>query len=174
MGQRPVKIGNPSGWKVLEMIDLKLASYSSLSLQQISDSLIKMSDFSLLKAVRSFLTCFMDMRLLVAGERVLAPRNRELTGCSRLWIFYENNDRHRKILQWPADCIENAGSERLVLQPVSVLDDVGVGGEEEGQSLRDPGGGGCQGVVGVRGEAGPEWGQDGKWVKYLTTSDRNS
>ena len=65
---------------------LKLASYSSLSLQHISDSLMKMSEFSLLKAVRSFLTCFIDMRFWVAGERVLAPRNRELAGCSRLWV----------------------------------------------------------------------------------------
>ena len=51
--------------------------------------------------------------------------------------------------------------------------DGGAGGEDDGQPLRDPGGGGHQGVVGVRGEAGPEWGQDGKWVKYLTTSERS-
>ena len=61
---------------------------------------MKMSEFSLLKAVRSFLTCFMEIRFVVAGDRVLAPRNRELTGCSRLKGFYQNDDSNQTIISF--------------------------------------------------------------------------
>ena len=77
------------------------------------------------------------------------------------------------LFQLPADGIEHPGPECLVHNPGGVLDNGGVGGEKEGQPLRDPGGGGGQGEVMVRGEAGPEWGQEGKWVEYLTTSERS-
>ena len=88
-------------------------------------------------------------------------------------MFDENDDFKQTIqlFQLPADGIEHPGPERLVLKPVGALDNGGVGGEEEGQPLRDPGGGRGQGVVRVRGEAGPEGGQEGKWVENLTTSE---
>ena len=66
----------------------------------------------------------------------------------------------------PAERKEHPGPERLVLQPGGALLDGGVGGEDDGQPLRDPGGGGHQGVVGVRGEAGPEWRQNGQSAEH--------
>ena len=80
---------------------------------------------------------------------------------------------NKRLLYLPADGIEHPGPKRLVLKPVGALDNGGVGGQEEGQPLRHPGGGGGQGVIMVRGEAGPERGQEGKWVEYLTTSENN-
>ena len=44
--------------------------------------------------------------------------------------------------------------------------DGGVGGEDDGQPLRDPGGAGGQAEVWVGGEAGPEWGQDGQSAEH--------
>ena len=46
--------------------------------------------------------------------------------------------------------------------------DGGAGGEDDGQPLRDPGGGGHQEVVGVRGEAGPEGCEDGQSAEHCS------
>ena len=55
----------------------------------------------------------------------------------------------------PAQCKEHLSLERLVLEPGGILDDGGVGGEQECQPLRHPGGGGRQGEVRAGCEAGP-------------------
>ena len=60
----------------------------------------------------------------------------------------------------PAECKKHPRPEGFVLQPEGALVDGGACGEDDGQPLRDPGGGGHQGVVGVRGEAGAEGCED--------------
>ena len=52
--------------------------------------------------------------------------------------------------------------------------DGGAGGQDDGQPLRDPGGGGHQGVVGVRGEAGPEGCEDGQSAEHCAAPGRNA
>ena len=44
--------------------------------------------------------------------------------------------------------------------------DGGAGGEDDGQPLRDPGGGGHQGVVRVRGETGTKGCKDGQSAEH--------
>ena len=69
----------------------------------------------------------------------------------------------------PAEGKKHPGPERFVLQPAGALVNGGAGGEDDGQSLRDPGGGGHQGVVGVRGEAGAEGCEDGQSAEQDAT-----
>ena len=69
----------------------------------------------------------------------------------------------------PAECKKYPRPEGFVLQPEGALVDGGASGEDDGQPLRDPGGGGHQGVVGVRGEAGAEGCEDRQSAEQCAT-----
>ena len=62
--------------------------------------------------------------------------------------------------------------ECLVLEPCWVLDDGGVGREQQGQSLGHPSGGGRQGEGRAGGEAGPQGGEDRGLAEYGAASKR--
>ena len=67
---------------------------------------------------------------------------------------------------------EDSGSERLVLEPGGTLLYGGEGGEDQGDPLRHPEGGGPLGEVRVSGEAGAEGGEDRETTEEVTAGAR--